>query len=166
MSGSFCCIGAGDAVVTSKSEMKTGLPMVEHHSQVSLGRVRMICALFLWIIVSAPSAVAQDGARPVRETLDALIEEGGGIYRAQCSRCHGKKGEGQRLGHDAAPRLGGSFARLSTARMLPQIIAGGAYMPPFRSMSDREIAAVATFVRNSFGNDLGLVSEVDVAAAR
>jgi len=137
-----------------------------YHSQVLQELVRVTLVLFLWAFGLLPVAMAQEGAVPATETLDALVEEGSGIYRAHCARCHGEKGEGQRHGHDAAPRLGGSFARLSTAQVLTQILGGGAYMPPFRSMSDREIAAVATFVRNSFGNDLGVVSEVDVDTAR
>jgi len=39
-------------------------------------------------------------------------------------------------------------------------------MPPFHDMTDREIAAVATYVRNSFGNKLGIATEEEVGGNR
>lgn len=125
-----------------------------------------VAVLATTLFGATPAAVAQDGAIPAPENLNGLIAEGANVYRSQCARCHGRNGEGQRPNHDAAPRLGGSFARLSVNEVAVQVIRGGAYMPPFGSLADREIAAVATYVRNSFGNDLGLVTEEDIAANR
>ena len=39
-------------------------------------------------------------------------------------------------------------------------------MPPHDGMSDQEIADVLTYVRTSFGNDLGPITKEEVAAAR
>jgi len=39
-------------------------------------------------------------------------------------------------------------------------------MPPFDSLTDREIAAVATYIRNSFGNNHGIATEEEVAENR
>jgi mono/diheme cytochrome c family protein len=40
-------------------------------------------------------------------------------------------------------------------------------MPPFRqSMSNADLAAVLTFIRNSWGNAAGPVSELDAVHAR
>jgi mono/diheme cytochrome c family protein len=40
-------------------------------------------------------------------------------------------------------------------------------MPGFgAALSDREVAAVATYVRNSFGNEYGIVGEEAAAADR
>lgn len=128
-----------------------------------MGTVRLGClAALATALIGAPEAAGAQGA-VAPETLTA---DGAGIYRSHCARCHGKKGEGQRSGHDAAPRLGGNFARLSVAEMTAQIIRGGAYMPPFGALSDREIAAVASHVRTSFGNSLGPVTEEDVTRSR
>jgi len=95
-----------------------------------------------------------------------LIAEGASVYRNRCSKCHGRNGEGQWHGHDAAPRLDGNFARLSVREIVVQIIQGGSYMPPFASLTDRQIAAVATYIRNSFGNNHGIATEKEVAKYR
>lgn len=109
-------------------------------------------------------ALAQD--RAFSKETEALFRTGGDIYRTKCAKCHGRDGEGQRSGHDSAPRLAGNFVRLAASEVASQVIKGGAYMPPFGDLSDREIAAVVTYVRNSFGNDLGPVSEQDIAEQR
>lgn len=112
------------------------------------------------------AAVAQNEAAPGVASQEELIAEGASVYRSNCARCHGHNGEGQRHGHDAAPRLAGSFADLSVGRIVVQVIRGGSYMPAFGSLTDREVAAVATYVRNSFGNDYGIVSVEEIAEFR
>lgn len=123
-------------------------------------------AAALVLIASLAAAVAQNGASSTQGSIEGLLAEGAPIYRSQCARCHGRNGEGQRQGHDGAPRLGGSHARLSVQEIAAQVIRGGAYMPPFHDMTDREIAAVATYVRNSFGNKLGIATEEEVGGNR
>ena len=99
---------------------------------------------------------------PAPVSQDVLIAEGASVYRNRCARCHGRNGQGQWYGHDAAPRLDGNFARLSVRGIAVQVIQGGSYMPPFASLTDREIAAVATYIRNSFGNNYGIATEEEV----
>ena len=103
---------------------------------------------------------------PAPVSLEVLIAEGASVYRNRCARCHGRNGEGQWYGHDAAPRLDGNFARLSVRGIAVQVIQGGSYMPPFASLTDREIAAVATYIRNSFGNNHGIATEEEVSKYR
>ena len=102
----------------------------------------------------------EDVSTPVSQ--EVLIAEGASVYRNRCARCHGRNGQGQWYGHDAAPRLDGNFARLSVRGIAVQVIQGGSYMPPFASLTDREIAAVATYIRNSFGNNYGIATEEEV----
>jgi cytochrome c oxidase subunit 2 len=53
------------------------------------------------------------------------------------------------------------------AAHLTQIIKGKGAMPPFGSLSDENIAAVATYQRNALGNSAGtVVQPADVKAAR
>ena len=99
---------------------------------------------------------------PAPVSLEVLIAEGASVYRNRCARCHGRDGQGQWYGHDAAPRLDGNFARLSVRGIAVQVIQGGSYMPPFANLTDREIAAVATYIRNSFGNNYGIATEEEV----
>ena len=103
---------------------------------------------------------------PAPVSLEVLIAEGASVYRNRCARCHGSNGQGQWYGHDAAPRLDGNFARLSVRGIAVQVIKGGSYMPPFASLTDREIAAVATYIRNSFGNNHGIATEEEVSKYR
>jgi len=85
----------------------------------------------------------------------SLMEQGERIFRSNCDECHG---EGQIIGqNDRLSSVGG---------VLIQIIEGGERMPPFGQLTDTQIAAVATFVRNSFGNSHGVVTEADVAEWR
>jgi mono/diheme cytochrome c family protein len=40
-------------------------------------------------------------------------------------------------------------------------------MPPFRDvLNDRKIAAIATYIRNAWGNTYGIVTPADVAGLR
>ena len=103
---------------------------------------------------------------PAPVSLEVLIAEGASVYRNRCARCHGRNGQGQWYGHDAAPRLDGNFARLSVRGIAVQVIQGGSYMPPFASLTDREIAAVATYIRNSFDNNHGIATEEEVSKYR
>lgn len=125
-----------------------------------------VAVLTLALCGDSTAAVAQNAAALDRVVLKGLMSEGASVYGNRCAKCHGRKGEGQQHSHDAAPRLAGNFAKLSAEEIAVRIIKGGAYMPPFASLTDREIAAVATYVRNSFGNDLGVAIEAEVAEVR
>lgn len=128
---------------------------------------RVAMAAATWFLIGGLSfALEQNEATASPESLEVLMAEGGRIYRVQCARCHGSNGEGQRFDHGAAPRLSGTHARLSVSTIAVQVIRGGAYMPPFGTLTDREIAAVATYIRNSFGNDLGIATEAEIAENR
>ena len=116
------------------------------------------------LMLAAPVSVndLNNGMTPAPVSQEVLIAEGASVYRNRCARCHGSNGQGQWYGHDAAPRLDGNFARLSVRGIAVQVIQGGSYMPPFASLTDREIAAVATYIRNSFGNNYGIATEEEV----
>ena len=68
----------------------------------------------------------------------------------------------------AAPALAGNGFVASAGSVAAQILAGNPDrgMPAFDRLSDREIAAIATFVRNSWGNEYGLVRESTVTNRR
>lgn len=125
-----------------------------------------IAAAALVLIGGSTAVVAQNEATPGPVTLEDLTAAGAGVYRNRCARCHGRNGEGQRYSHDAAPRLAGNHARLSVKAIAVQVIRGGAYMPPFDSLTDQEIAAVATYIRNAFGNNHGIATVEEVAESR
>ncbi len=109
-----------------------------------------------------------------------LQQQGGEIYGALCATCHGPDGLGTpkpELATIMAPPLAGS-ARVIGHRdyivkaMLHGVtgpIDGRTYtdvMPPLAANDDEWIAAAASYVRRSFGNNAGFVTPADVARAR
>lgn len=109
--------------------------------------------------VGAPVAAAGD------DLFAAFMEEGGAVYGRICAACHGAQGNESLASHVV---LLADNDRLGNERLvLRRVIHGSGYMPGFGgALSDREVAAVATYVRNSFGNDFGIVGEEAAAASR
>ena len=88
-------------------------------------------------------------------TLAKLRREGRLLYGRECSVCHGSDGEGI-----AGPELRGNDFLSNRGRVVAQILGGDESrgMPPFgASLKNREVAAIATYVRNSWGNEFGVV---------
>ncbi len=99
--------------------------------------------------------------------------EGAMLYRRQCEQCHGPNGEGRQ---GAYPALAGSRAVNADVPVnLVQAVLRGGFapatagnprpfgMPPFaQTLSDREIAAVLSYVRSAWGNRGGEVLAQDV----
>ena len=110
----------------------------------------------------------------------ALLEKGDTIYRELCSQCHGAGGTGTPAGsgQTIAPALAGSprvqghaeYVIRTLLHGLTGPIDGKSYaggiMVPMRANDDAWIAAVATYVRNAFGNMASPVSPREVARVR
>ena len=106
-----------------------------------------------------------------------LIEEGEALYTLHCTACHQANGQGI---PGAFPPLAGSDypGYLDPAQHAGIIINGlqgsitvkgvayNGMMTAFGQLSDLEIAAIATYERNSWGNDHGVVDPETVASAR
>jgi mono/diheme cytochrome c family protein len=110
-----------------------------------------------------PGATASKDAVPAAEDGEMFTQrmaEGAQLFAKLCAPCHGADGGGM---------VGPPLRQLAdNVRGLVRIIVtGGAEMPPVGAqLSDRDIAAIATFVRNSWGSQYGWVGEDQVAAAR
>ena len=101
---------------------------------------------------------------------------GQSLYEDQCASCHGDKGEGR----GAYPALAGNRTVImhSSVNLVRIILSGGFTpttegnprpygMPPFgHALSDTEVAAVATYVRNAWGNNAGAVMPLSVQKTR
>lgn len=112
----------------------------------------------------------------------AVRELGAKTYERHCADCHGANGEGQRsaAGATLIPALAGN--RVVTmeppANLIRVIVHGGFLpatagnprpfgMPPYGlTLSDAEIAAIASFLRSAWGAKAGAVSPQDVARFR
>lgn len=111
------------------------------------------------LAMSQAPAVAQAAA-----DLPTLVAEGGPLYARNCAPCHGATGGG-----GAGPALAGNSFVASISAVLNQIFLGNDArgMPPFTRLTDREVAAISNYVRNSFGNAYpDLVTPEQAAATR
>lgn len=94
----------------------------------------------------------------------AVMQVGGDLFAANCSSCHGTEGQGL-----VGPALDGNPNVGDVEVVVATILFGREDhgMPPFGgALDDDEVAAVATFVRNSWTNSFGPVRAADVAARR
>ncbi len=101
-------------------------------------------------------------AAPPAGAASDLVAEGEKIFQTNCASCHGPGGEGV---PPMFPALKGNDNLKDKAFVIERILKGKGAMPPFSRLSDREIAAVASYVRAKL-NDFGPVTEDDVKALR
>lgn len=126
----------------------------------------VLAALGLVCIACAPTSEEVPSSEPVAASeqpdLQALLEQGQEIYAASCAGCHGPDGEG-----GFGPAHAGNANLADTEFVVGRILNGQGEMPVWGTrLSDEEIAAVATYLRNTWGNDFGAVSPAEVAAQR
>jgi aldose sugar dehydrogenase len=94
---------------------------------------------------------------------DLALEQGADVYmQSRCFVCHGQFGSGT-LG----PKFSGDLNLKEKTYVATQILIGLGEMPAYaHRLSDEQIASVATYVRNSWGNAFGPLTSQDVAKAR
>jgi len=100
-------------------------------------------------------------------SMDELMAQGQKVYQAQCQSCHQAGGEG--LPPAFKPIKGSPIATGPVAGHLEIVLKGkpGTGMMSFAHLSDQDLAAVITYERNAFGNNVGdMVQPADVKAAR
>lgn len=91
-----------------------------------------------------------------------LYAEGSEVYSTICAACHGAEGNG-----GSGPRLVGRASLENAPDIAGRLIRGFGYMPAFGDkLSDQELAAALTFVRNTWGNEFGAVTPEEVRSAR
>jgi mono/diheme cytochrome c family protein/glucose/arabinose dehydrogenase len=111
-----------------------------------------------------------------------LLEKGRGVFDQLCFACHGYDGAGMPLGGGdphatIAPPLAGSRTVNGPAAGLLAVLLHGlagpvdgkqypAQMVPMGANDNQWIAAIASYVRNSFGNNASIVHPEDVAKIR
>ena len=111
----------------------------------------------------------------------ALLTQGNEVFNELCFTCHNPDGRGTpiegRPGETLAPALAGSRTVTGPAEGLVAVLLKGlagpvngktydAQMVPMESNNDQWIAAVASYIRNSFGNKAATVSPKQVAELR
>ena len=126
-----------------------------------------------------PAGAAHEAAAVL--PAGAANARGEALYKDRCAACHGPRGEGGSSANGVAyvPLAGNRLVQLASPANLVHVIVNGGFapttagnprpfgMPPFgSSMNDDEVAAVATYVRNAWGNAAPEVSTLDVYSAR
>jgi mono/diheme cytochrome c family protein len=117
------------------------------------------------------------GSDAPRSPSAAAMQVGGKIYEQHCVQCHQASGKGS---GQAWPPLAGNISVTATSsRNAIRVVLEGGFapataanpqphgMPPFGpALSDNDVAAVVTYIRNSWGNAAGDVSPLQVKQAR
>ncbi|MBS1303222.1 L-sorbosone dehydrogenase [Loktanella sp. SALINAS62] len=87
---------------------------------------------------------------------------GGPKFAETCATCHGPNGRG-----DAGAVLAENPNLADADFVATTLVHGYGYMPAFGDqLSDNDIAEIGTYIRNSWGNDFGVLSTADVEEAR
>jgi mono/diheme cytochrome c family protein len=121
-------------------------------------------ALVLLLLLITVGRVAA-GAQAAGDQLAVLKSEGQEIFMRDCASCHGAEGTGD----GAGPALDGDTNLGNKEHVIKRILLGSPEkgMDAFgKLLTDREIAATATFVRNAWNNAYGMVTEAEVAKLR
>jgi|GEM_PF-147535 cytochrome c oxidase subunit 2 len=122
------------------------------------------------------AAPASSSASPAIKVDPALYKAGESLFNANCSACHQTNGQGI---PGAFPPLAGNPALADAALVITTVLHGhhgqltvngttyNGVMPAVgASWSDKQVAEVATYVRNSWGNHFGGVDPAEVAAVK
>jgi mono/diheme cytochrome c family protein len=123
------------------------------------------------------------GPPPFTADEAAVIDRGGKVYKELCFTCHGPDGrgapqDGGAAGTIMAPSLVGSPRVMGhTDYVIKTMLHGmtgpldgktypAGVMMPFGANDDQWVAAIGSYVRNSFGNRASFISAADVARVR
>ncbi len=179
---------------TDESIQEVHATLLREKEEPSEGYPRMplfVVFLFSGLILFGGIYMAEYGGRfdpmvfdetmePTREPAEPVefdpILVGQRVYRQQCMACHQANGEGVA---GAFPPLNdtdwvtGSKDRLIRVVLNglqgPIVVRGNSYdgvMTPFSHLSNQQIAAVLTYIRQEWDNDASEVTEEEVAAVR
>lgn len=132
--------------------------------------------LFAVLAVSLISSAADKKAKPGKEPTAEQMKEGEKVYTQTCVVCHQKTGMG--LAPLFPPLAGSDFLMADKKRSIVIVTKGisgpievngkkfNQVMPPLPQLTDDQVAAVLSYVRNSFGNKGEAVTAAEVAAVK
>jgi len=122
-------------------------------------------------------AVGTDTAAVAAAAAPTVMQIGGKLYEQHCAQCHGADGRGR---VPAWPPLVGNLSVVAASpdNAIHMVLSGGFApstagnpqphgMPPFaQSMGDQDVAAVVSYIRQSWGNQASSVSLPEVRRVR
>lgn len=129
------------------------------------------------VVPGSATALKLSASPAVDEPIDPAVMEIGKVQFMVCAACHGQNGEG---GPIAPPLAGSDWVKGPVENLIriqlrglqgPITVSGKEYnfptgMAALAYQTDEQIAAVLTYVRNSFGNKAPAVKPEQVAALR
>ncbi len=136
-------------------EMLVDGPSSGAHDNTAQGARRILRGLMPGLLAAllVPGAAAAQG--------DETGLDGRQLYAEHCALCHGDSGTGR---PPAFPALAGNERLGNAARIVRAVREGIGNMPAFPALDAVATAAVASYVRGAWANDLGAVT-ADAAAA-
>lgn len=113
--------------------------------------------------VCVTGALLLAGASMVTPALGQsdLLAQGQQLYEQNCAACHMPEGIGN---PPAFPALAGDQNLGDLALIVENIRQGKGNMPAFPNLTAEQIAAIAIYIRNSWGNTFGEVTTEEVTA--
>jgi len=171
-------------ILREKEEPREGFPPVPIFLLFVFATVVFTCGIYMgknsagfrWDVYDPNFDPAQLNEAPAQVVYDP-VAAGERIFSQNCVACH--QSDGQGLPGAFPPLVGTAWVQDSrivpTAVLLnglngPIEVAGSTYngnMPAFGGLlSDRDIAAVLTYIRQAWGNTAGPITEAQVAEAR
>jgi len=119
--------------------------------------------------VAKPPAVGEAAKPPAAAvgpvaTVDAALKaKGETAYAAHCMGCHQPTGQGL---PGVFPTLVGGQNMANTEYVIDILLKGKGTMPGYAQLSDEDLAGLATYTMNNWGNNFGGVSPEQIKAAR
>jgi mono/diheme cytochrome c family protein len=133
---------------------------LEEILKLKLATAAVLAGLAFGAATVAPTLAFQAADASAPSDIDpAVMELGGKLYSENCVACHGENGDAER-------KFAGSKNLKHVVLIASQVIHGGEFMPKFNHLNDEEVAAIGTYIRNSWGNTLGPISADQVAVFR
>lgn len=134
--------------------MRLGFPI-----SLSMARYWGVLLAVFGVTAFVSSASAQNS----NSNSNSEHQAGAHVYmNARCFACHGEYGFG-----GVGPRFREDRFLGVTDYVVAQILIGRGVMPSFaEALNDQQIAAVATYIRTSWGNNFGHVKPAEVAKVR
>ncbi len=134
-------------------------------------------ALAIGVYIKSLPATPASMPRSAAAAAPAAMELGSKIYRQHCAQCHQPQGQGSGT---AWPALAGNptVTAPSPVNAIRMVLDGGYApataanprphgMPPFgQILNDSDIAMLVSYIRNSWGNEAGGVTALEVKRAR
>lgn len=109
---------------------------------------------------AAPATPAT--SEKTEQASEEQIASGGALFANNCAACHNADGSGS-----VGPSFHGNDNLADNEYVIDMVLFGGSFMTPFRNeLNDEQIAAVTTFVRNSWGNEYGPINADEVTEQR